>query len=115
MDFWVKPAKIGVYNNGEKLLLRDEHFYSSNISKIYRATSDTEFIVVTEHSVFIVDAGIKAVRLISPPNIELNTLSEDQIVVTEAYIVSPLAEAKVVHDHDDPIIVFKDVWAKNLK
>lgn len=63
MDFWMKSARIGVYENDEKRLLLSDKFYSSKITNIYKTTNETEYLVVSENSIFIVDASIKAVRI----------------------------------------------------
>jgi hypothetical protein len=60
LDYWTssldKKALIGVKDTGEKLLVRSEEEYTSNISKFYK--SGTEFIIITENSIYIVCADI---------------------------------------------------------
>jgi len=63
-DYWVgsleKSVAIGVrdYNGTkERILVRNEEEYTSPISNIFR--SGGEFIIVTENSIYVVDAGIK--------------------------------------------------------
>lgn len=60
MDYWTesldKKALIGVREDDEKLLVKNEEEYTSPISKIFRVES--EFIVVTENSIYIVSAEI---------------------------------------------------------
>jgi len=63
-DYWVgsleKTVAIGVrdYNGSkERILVRNEEEYTSPISNIFR--SGSEFIIVTENSIYVVDAGIK--------------------------------------------------------
>ena len=60
MDYWTfsldKAAFIGVKANNEKLLVKSVEEYTSPIAKIYK--SRTEYIVITENSIYIVDAQI---------------------------------------------------------
>jgi hypothetical protein len=60
MDYWTasleKKALVGARDNGEKLLVKSEDEYTSSIQKFYRA--GTEFIILTENSIYIVDSGI---------------------------------------------------------
>jgi len=67
-DYWVgsleKSVAIGVreYNgNKERILVRSEEEYTSPISNIFR--SGTELIIVTENSIYVVDAGIEVKRV----------------------------------------------------
>jgi len=59
-DYWVqsldKKALIGARDNGEKLLVKSEDEYTSTIQKFYKAGS--EYIIITENSIYIVDSGI---------------------------------------------------------
>jgi hypothetical protein len=59
-DYWPlsldKKALVGVKENGEKLLVRSEEEYTSSISKFYK--SGTEYIVITENSIYIVSSDI---------------------------------------------------------
>lgn len=52
---------IGVKTNDEKLLVRSSEEYTSPISKIYKVSTD--YIVVTENSVYIVSANIPTKRI----------------------------------------------------
>lgn len=56
MDYWTssldKKALIGAKENGEKLLVKSEDEYTSTIVKFYK--SGTEYIVITENSIYIV-------------------------------------------------------------
>jgi hypothetical protein len=56
MDYWAasldKKALIGARENGEKLLVKSEDEYTSQIAKFYK--SGTEYIVITENSIYIV-------------------------------------------------------------
>lgn len=61
MDYWKfsidKMAFIGQkMNTKEKYLIKNEEEYTSNIVKIFRVSS--ELIVMTENSIYIVDANI---------------------------------------------------------
>jgi hypothetical protein len=60
MDYWSvsldKKALVGVRENGEKLLCRSEEEYTSSIAKFYK--SATEYIIITENSIYIVSADI---------------------------------------------------------
>ena len=60
MDYWTasldKKALIGAKENGEKLLVKSEDEYTSTIQKFYK--SGTEFIVITENSIYIVSNDI---------------------------------------------------------
>ena len=65
MDYWTascdKNALIGVRDNAEKLLVKSEEEYTSPISKIYKV--DTEYIIMTENSVYIVSAEIPSKKI----------------------------------------------------
>jgi hypothetical protein len=60
LDYWTssldKKALIGAKENGEKLLVKSEEEYTSSIAKFYK--SGTEYIVITENSIYIVSADI---------------------------------------------------------
>jgi len=60
MDYWSasldKKALIGAKENGEKLLVKSEDEYTSVIQKFYK--SGTEYIVITENSIYIVSNDI---------------------------------------------------------
>ena len=60
MDYWAssldKKALIGAKENGEKLLVKSEDEYTSQIQKFYK--SGTEYIVITENSIYIVSNDI---------------------------------------------------------
>ena len=59
-DYWSssleKKALIGVKDNNEKLLVKSEEEYTSSIAKFYK--SATEYIIITENSIYIVCSGI---------------------------------------------------------
>ena len=60
MDYWTfsldKKALIGARENGEKLLVKSEDEYTSSIQKFYK--SGTEYIIITENSIYIVSNDI---------------------------------------------------------
>lgn len=64
-DYWTsscdKEVIIGVRENGEKLLVKSVDEYTSPISKIYKV--ETEYIIITENSIYIVDAAISTKRV----------------------------------------------------
>jgi hypothetical protein len=64
-DYWTnsldKTVLIGVKENQEKLLVKSEEEYTSPIAKIYK--TGTEYIVVTENSIYIVDVAIPTKRI----------------------------------------------------
>lgn len=65
-DYWVasleKKCAIGVKNEDKvKILVRNEEEYTSPIVNIFK--SETEFIVVTENSIYVVDAGIPVKKI----------------------------------------------------
>jgi len=67
MDYWTssleKIVLIGVKDDEtkEKILVRSEEEYTSPISKIYKVSS--EFIIMTENSIYIVDVNIPTKRI----------------------------------------------------
>lgn len=65
MDYWTnshdKNVLIGVKEDGEKLLVKSEDEYTSPIAKIFKVES--EYIIVTENSLYIVDAQIPTKRI----------------------------------------------------
>ena len=67
MDYWTfsleKNALIGVKESSEKLLVKSEDEYTSLISKIYKVSS--EYIIMTENSIYIVDVEIPSKRISS--------------------------------------------------
>ena len=64
-DYWVDSIEnkcfIGVKDNHEKLLVKNEDEYTSPIVKIYKVES--EYLVVTENSVYVVDVGCPTKRI----------------------------------------------------
>ncbi len=65
MDYWKdsleKTVFIGVRENKEKILVKSEEEYTSPIAKIFKVT--TEYIIMTENSIYIVDAAISNKRI----------------------------------------------------
>jgi nicotinamide mononucleotide adenylyltransferase len=62
MDYWVnslqKTALIGVREaNNERFLVKSEVEYTSPIAKLFN--TDTDFIIMTENSIYIVDDKIQ--------------------------------------------------------
>lgn len=65
-DYWVgsleKKVAIGVQNEGKtKILVRSEEEYTSPIVNIFK--SETEFIIITENSIYVVDAAIPVKKI----------------------------------------------------
>ena len=64
-DYWTssldKEIIIGVKSNQEKLLVKSEDEYTSTISKIYKV--ETEYIIVTENSIYLVSGDIDSQRI----------------------------------------------------
>ena len=60
LDYWApsldKKALVGARDSGEKLLVKSEDEYTSTIQKFYK--SGTEFIIITENSIYIVASDI---------------------------------------------------------
>lgn len=65
LDYWVDSIKqdalIGVRENGEKLLVKNKDEYTSCISKIFKVKTD--YIILTENSIYIVDTAIPTRRI----------------------------------------------------
>ena len=66
MDYWTssidKSAIIGVRENKEKLLVKSEEEYTSPIQKIFK-TGTSDYIIMTENSIYLVDTGIPTKRI----------------------------------------------------
>ena len=64
-DYWTDSCDnnvlIGVREGGEKLLVKSADEYTSPISKIYKV--ETEYIIVTENSIYVVSADIATKRV----------------------------------------------------
>lgn len=67
MDYWVDSLNqasgviIGVRDGGEKLLVKSEDEYTSNVSKIYKV--ENVYICVTENSIYLVSNTIKSKKI----------------------------------------------------
>jgi hypothetical protein len=65
-DYWTfsidKTVTIGVKEDGEKLLIKNKNEYTSKILKIFKPVP-AEFIVMTENSIYIIDAEVPVRRL----------------------------------------------------
>ena len=65
LDYWTasldKKALIGIRENNEKLLVKSEEEYTSSIAKFYK--SGTEYIIITENSIYIVSSDIPNRRI----------------------------------------------------
>lgn len=65
LDYWSDSldgkALIGVRENNEKMLVKSAEEYTSPIAKLYR--SGTEFIVMTENSIYLVSSTIPTRRI----------------------------------------------------
>lgn len=65
MDYWTnsldKKALIGIKENGEKLLVKNEEEYTSPIAKFYK--SGTDYIIITENSIYLVSAEIPSRKI----------------------------------------------------
>ena len=65
LDYWTlsleKKVIIGVKENGEKLLVKSEDEYTSPVSKIFKI--ETEYIILTENSIYIVSSDIQSNRI----------------------------------------------------
>lgn len=65
LDYWTlscdKEVLIGVRENGEKLLIKSEEEFTSPIEKIYKV--ETEYIIMTQNSIYIVSSDIPNRRI----------------------------------------------------
>lgn len=65
LDYWEDSNNenvfIGVKDSDEKMLVKSEEEYTSPISKIFKV--ETEFIIMTENSIYIVSATIKSKKI----------------------------------------------------
>lgn len=65
LDYWTsscdKQVLIGIRESGEKLLVKSEDEYTSPVSKIYKV--ETEYIIVTENSIYVVSSDIPTKRV----------------------------------------------------
>lgn len=67
LDYWLdsleKKILIGVKENKEKLLVKNEEEYTSPISKIYKM--DDVYIICTENSIYLTSTNIETRRISS--------------------------------------------------
>ena len=60
MDYWndslSKQIFIGIKDDNEKMLVKNEEEYTSPISKIFKV--DNSFIIITENSIYLVKSDI---------------------------------------------------------
>ena len=60
LDYWTssleKKALVGARDSGEKILVKSEEEYTSPVQKFYK--TGTEFIIITENSIYIVASDI---------------------------------------------------------
>ena len=65
LDYWTasldKSVVIGVSENKDKLLVKSEDEFTSTIAKIYKV--ETEYIIMTENSIYIVSNDIPTKRI----------------------------------------------------
>lgn len=65
LDYWIKSLSkevvIGVRENEEKLLVKNEEEYTSPIAKIFKV--ETEYIIMTENSLYCVSSEILTKRI----------------------------------------------------
>ena len=63
LDYWTDSHDgkivIGVRENGEKLLVKNEDEYTSPISKIYKV-QNTDYIILTENSIYLTDSNVQS-------------------------------------------------------
>jgi hypothetical protein len=67
LDYWLdsidKKVMIGVKENKEKLLVKNEEEYTSPIVKIYKI--EAVYIICTENSIYLVSTNIETRRISS--------------------------------------------------
>ena len=67
LDYWLDSLKkkilIGVKENKEKLLVKNEEEYTSPIAKIYKL--DDVYIICTENSIYLTSTNIETRRISS--------------------------------------------------
>lgn len=66
MDYWTnsidKTVMIGIRDDNKKMLIKNSEEYTSYIEKVFRI-NNLDFIILTENSIYIVDAGIPHKRV----------------------------------------------------
>lgn len=71
LDYWTDSIKksviIGVRDDGQKMLIKNAEEYTSYIQKVYKVqnkdSNNTDYIIMTENSIYLVDAGIPNKRV----------------------------------------------------
>lgn len=71
LDYWTssieKSVIIGQREDGKKMLIKNSEEYTSYIEKVYKIqnkeTNNTDYIIMTENSIYLVDAGIPSKRV----------------------------------------------------
>ena len=71
LDYWTdsinKAVIIGVREDGQKMLIKNSEEYTSYIQKVYKVqnkdTNNTDYIIMTENSIYLVDASIPNKRV----------------------------------------------------
>lgn len=65
MDYWVPSTNgeiiIGIRENDEKLLVKNNEEYTSPIQKIYKVSN--VYLIMTENSLYLVDAKCQARKI----------------------------------------------------
>ena len=65
LDYWTgscdKVVFVGIRENDEKLLVKNEEEYTSPVCKIYQVA--TEYIIITENSIYLVRNDIETKRI----------------------------------------------------
>lgn len=65
LDYWTNSLEnkilIGVKDDNEKLLVRNEEEYTSPIVKIFKVEND--YLICTENSLYIVDSSCQSKRI----------------------------------------------------
>lgn len=65
LDYWTnsleKSCLIGVKDNKERLLVKNQEEYTSPIVKLFKVNN--EYIIMTENSIYIVDTGIPTKKI----------------------------------------------------
>ena len=66
MDYWIasieKTVMIGIREDGKKMLIKNAEEYTSYIEQVFRINGK-DYIIKTENSLYIVDAGIPSKRV----------------------------------------------------
>ena len=71
LDYWTssieKTVMIGVREDGKKMLIKNSDEYTSYIEKVFKVqnkdTNNADYIIMTENSIYFVDAGIPNKRV----------------------------------------------------